>query len=29
MWAGIGEEIGVIIGIVDPEAWRWTNPIFD
>jgi hypothetical protein len=29
MWAGIGAEIGLIIGIVDPEAWRWTNPIFD
>ena len=29
MWAGIGAGIGLIIGIVDPDVWRWTNPIIE
>ena len=29
MWAGIGAGIGLIIEIVEPDAWRWTNPVLD
>ena len=29
MWAGIGAGISLIIGIVEPDAWRWTNPVLD
>ena len=27
--SGIGAGIGLIIGIVEPDAWRWTNPVLD
>lgn len=29
MWAGIGAGVGLVIGIVNPEVWRWTNPIIE
>ena len=29
LWAGIGGGGGVVIGIVNPEVWRWTNPIIE
>ena len=29
MWSLIGGGIGIVIGVVRPEVWQWTNPIFD